>query len=59
LRERKIGVLEIKVRNVEIVPELLRKEMKLGGSEAATLLITKCGSKTIAMVAKRVHHEGM
>ncbi len=57
LRQRNIGTLEIKVRNAEIAPELLRKEMKLGGTEAATLLITKCGLKTIAIVAKRGHQE--
>ncbi len=53
LREKNIGVLEIKVRNVEITPESLRTELKLQGSEAATLLITRCGLKTVAIVARR------
>jgi len=54
LRERNVGVLEIKVRNIEVDPEMLRKEMKLKGSESATVLITRCGSKTIAIVGRRL-----
>ncbi len=54
LRERNVGVLEIKVRNIEMDPEMLRKEMKLKGSESATLLITRCGSKIIAIVGRRL-----
>jgi len=54
LREKNVGVLEIKVRNVEISPEVIRREMKLHGTESATVLITKCGPKTIAIVGKRV-----
>ena len=54
LRERNVGVLEIKVRNVDIDPALLRNELKLRGSEAVTLLVTRCGLKTVAIVARRI-----
>ena len=53
LRERNVGRLEIKVRSVEVDPESLRREMKLRGSESATLLITRCGNRTIAVIADR------
>ncbi len=41
LRERGIGRLEIKKRGVDIDPEKLRRELKLRGDNAATLLITQ------------------
>jgi hypothetical protein len=43
LRERSIGVLEIKKRGADIVPEQLRKEMALKGENAATLIVTRVG----------------
>jgi hypothetical protein len=58
LRDRNIGTLEIKVRNIEIDPELLRREMKLHGSEVATVLVTRCGSKTVAIIARRLLSQG-
>ncbi len=54
LRDQNVGILEIKVRNIEVELELLRREMKLKGSEKATLLITRCGSKTVAIVGRRL-----
>jgi SAM-dependent methyltransferase len=43
LRELNIGVLEIKKRGADIVPEQLRKELALKGSESATLIVTRVG----------------
>jgi SAM-dependent methyltransferase len=43
LRELNIGVLEIKKRGADIVPEQLRKELDLKGSESATLIVTRVG----------------
>lgn len=54
LREREIGVVEIKIRDCDVQPELLRKDLKLVKSgTATTILITRCNSKTIAIVASR------
>jgi SAM-dependent methyltransferase len=39
LRERNVGRLEIKVRRARVVPEELRRELKVPGEEARTLLI--------------------
>jgi hypothetical protein len=53
LRSTNVGVLEIKVRDAPIVPEVLRKELKLSGKESRTLLVTRIGKKLIAVVARR------
>lgn len=53
LRSNNIGVLEIKVRDAQIIPEVLRKEMKLSGDKSRTLLITRTGKKLIAVIARR------
>ena len=52
LRERGIGVLEIKKRGSDIVPEQLRKEMALKGEGAATLIITRVGDAHRALVCQ-------
>ena len=41
LREKNIGVLEIKKRGADITPEQLRRELDPKGSESATLIITR------------------
>jgi hypothetical protein len=41
LREKKIGVLEIKKRGADITPEQLRKELDPKGPESATLIVTR------------------
>ncbi len=43
LRERNIGILEIKKRGSDIVPEELRKELAPKGKGAATLVVTRVG----------------
>jgi hypothetical protein len=50
LREREVGVLAVKKRGVEVVPEELRKEMQLKGANAATIVITKVGDARRVLV---------
>jgi hypothetical protein len=53
LRERSIGQLEIKKRGVDIDPEKLRRDLKLRGSNTATLLITQIAGRPTAILARR------
>ena len=41
LREKQIGVLEIKKRGADITPEQLRRELDPKGKESATLIVTR------------------
>jgi SAM-dependent methyltransferase len=41
LRERRIGVLTIKTRGVDVVPEQLRRRLSLRGERTATLVLTR------------------
>jgi hypothetical protein len=52
LREKGIGVLEIKKRGSDIVPEQLRKELALKGEGAATLIITRVGDAHRALLCE-------
>jgi hypothetical protein len=54
LRERGIGRLEIKKRGVDIDPATFRTALKLRGEGSATLLMTRVGSKRLAILADRV-----
>jgi len=54
LRARGIGQLEIKKRGVRIEPQELRKQLRVEGDAAATLIITPHAGKTIAVIARRV-----
>ncbi len=54
LRERGIGRLEIKKRGVDIDPATFRTALKLRGEGSATLLMTRIGSKRLAILADRV-----
>ncbi|WP_194397552.1 class I SAM-dependent methyltransferase [Microbacterium atlanticum] len=54
LRERDIGRLEIKKRGVDIDPATLRTRLKLRGDQAATLILTRIGSRRTAILADRV-----
>lgn len=54
LRARGIGTLEIKKRGVDVDPAMLRKKLSLRGDEAATLILTRMGSKRLALLADRV-----
>ncbi len=48
-----IGRLEIKKRGVKVDPEQLRKQLKLQGSDSATLLLGQLGLREIAILARR------
>ncbi|MEX0152260.1 THUMP-like domain-containing protein [Microbacterium sp. LMI1-1-1.1] len=54
LRARGIGTLEIKKRGVDVDPTVLRKKLSLKGDESATLLLTRVGSRRLALLADRV-----
>lgn len=54
VRERRVGVLDIKKRGVEIDPALLRKRLKPSGPNAATLIVSPTASGTTAFVVQRV-----
>ncbi len=54
LRERDIGTLEIKKRGVDVDPAALRPKLKLRGAGAATLVLTRIGSRRVALLADRV-----
>jgi hypothetical protein len=54
LHQRNIGMLEIKTRGVGIDPEKLRRDLKLHGNNAATLLITNLAGRPTAILAQRI-----
>jgi hypothetical protein len=54
LRKQGIGRLEIKQRGVDVDPEKLRRDLKLRGDNAATLLITPVSGRPAAIVARRL-----
>lgn len=54
VREAGIGVLEIKVRGVDVDPAVLRRRLKPSGPAAATLIITPTARGARALVAQRV-----
>ena len=54
LAAHNIGQLEIKKRGVDLNPEKLRRDLKLRGDNAATLLITPIGNRATAILAHRV-----
>ena len=54
LQELGIGILEIKKRGSDVVPEVLRKELQLKGKRAATLIITRVGDSHRALICEAV-----
>ena len=52
LRQLGIGVLEIKKRGADIVPEQLRKELQLKGSNKATLIVTRVADTHRALLCE-------
>src|SRR5262249_55855452 len=54
LRAKSIGQLEIKKRGTDIDPETLRRDLKLRGENAATLLITNIARRPTAILATRM-----
>lgn len=51
--KHRIGQLEIKKRGVEHDPKTIRKQLKLSGDRAATLILTKLRRKRVAIFARR------
>ena len=54
LQEIGIGILEIKKRGSDVVPEVLRKELQLKGKRAATLIVTRVGDSHRALICEAV-----
>jgi hypothetical protein len=54
LREKQIGVLEIKKRGADITPEQLRRELDPKGSEAATLIVTRVDGAHRVLIVRTV-----
>jgi hypothetical protein len=57
LRGRNIGQLEIKKRGVAIDPSDLRRQLRLKGDQAATLLLAPIAKRVTAVLARRVTPE--
>ena len=54
LRDRGIGVLEIKKRGIDLDPAVLRKRLSLRGNASATLILTRVAGRHTAMLAERL-----
>jgi len=54
LRERGIGVLEIKKRGVDVDPAALRKRLSLNGDRSATIVLTRIAGKHSALLVERL-----
>lgn len=54
LRARGIGRLEIKKRGVDVDPAQFRRKLVLRGDAEATLILTRIGSRRVALLADRV-----
>lgn len=53
VRERRVGVLEIKKRGVDADPAALRRRLRPSGPHAATLVLTPTASGAVALVVRR------
>ena len=54
LNQHDIGAIQIKKRGVDVIPEELRKELKLKGRMPGTLVITKVNDKRRALLVEPV-----
>ena len=54
LAERRVGVVEVKVRGVAHSPEQFRRALKLRGENTATVFLTRIGRRETALIARRV-----
>ena len=52
LRARGVGRVEIKKRGVDVTPERLRPQLKLRGSESATVILTRIADRHTAMIVE-------
>ena len=54
LRDRNIGVLEIKKRGVDVDPATLRKRLALHGERSATIVLTRVQGRHSALLVERL-----
>lgn len=57
LRERGVGILEIKTRGVKEPVDALRPQLALSGNQEATLLLTQVNRRVLAVLAQRLPPE--
>lgn len=56
LRERNVGRVEVKKRNVDIDPAKLQRDLEATGEETAVVVLTRVGPRVIAMLCRRCAH---
>jgi len=54
LAARGVGTVEIKKRGVTLDPEEFRRNLKLHGDNAATVVLTRIGKRQVAIIAQRL-----
>lgn len=54
LRSRGVGRVTVKKRGAAIDPEVLRRQLRLGGDGEATVVVTRIGERPVAMLVHRV-----
>lgn len=54
VQEQGVGILEIKVRGIDVDPAVLRKKLKPAGKASATLVLTPTNDGARALVVRRV-----
>lgn len=54
LAQRGIGALEIKKRGADVDPAALRKRLQLKGEASGTLVLTRIGSRHVALLVERL-----
>jgi SAM-dependent methyltransferases related to tRNA (uracil-5-)-methyltransferase len=54
VREHGVGILEIKVRGLEVDPAVLRRRLKPSGAASATLVLTPTSAGARALVVRRL-----
>ncbi|MDQ3629657.1 MAG: class I SAM-dependent methyltransferase [Actinomycetota bacterium] len=54
LRERDVGTLTIKKRGVDVVPDVLRRRLRMSGSVPATLVVTRVGGTGCVLLVEPV-----
>ncbi len=55
LRQRRVGVLEVKKRGTAVTPESLRAQLRLKGPARATIVLTRVAGDQMAIVVDRVN----
>jgi hypothetical protein len=58
LRDRGIGVLEIRKRGSALEPEKLRRDLRLAGTGSATLVLTRVADEPTALICQPVRAAG-